>query len=353
MMWLSFLSPLIVALPFLILIGLVGRPRPSRPRCRRCRRSLEGTALLPEACPQCGADLRVPRGVRFGGWRPRLLPLLIGMGAIVLLVAPHFLFARASAPTMVVNSVPIAERVSPTAFEEALRAQGAPAWGWLAAHLHADVLTPDLRRLAAARLTEAVRNGKADVDLMGAADLIRRDEGGAELATALLEALEEPTATTLVHGRSGALAVQLDWPGNAAGPTSLWLRNSARSVTFAERDEAQPGTVRLGDFRHLLVISDIRVGGRSVRPKDPEARVIYHLARPTRIALEAPAPDVGGRVPDVEVDLTWAILGNARGALHPRYPGPPSSWSHVIGLRSATLRANVETKQPVPPAAAP
>lgn len=68
----------------LLVLGLRGRRVDDHPVCRDCGFDLSGVYPASSTCPECGAGLRRPRGVRIGNRRRRWV--LAGVGAALVLV---------------------------------------------------------------------------------------------------------------------------------------------------------------------------------------------------------------------------------------------------------------------------
>lgn len=82
----------------LLVVGLRGRRVSDRPHCRRCAFDLTGVATTsPDSrCPECGASLAAPKGIRRGSRQRRrpalilgVLLLLLGVGGIGALLGPR------------------------------------------------------------------------------------------------------------------------------------------------------------------------------------------------------------------------------------------------------------------------
>ena len=110
---------LLLVLPgfFLLIGGLVGRQLFTEPRCRRCgydvRKSWTGDQDEARPCPECGADLTVPKAVRFGKRQRRLWMIITGAAIMTLVVAammivPMFIWPRSVRPRTQSNTALIA-----------------------------------------------------------------------------------------------------------------------------------------------------------------------------------------------------------------------------------------------------
>jgi len=339
LMGLSVVGLLLGCIPLLLLIGLLGRSRPTRPRCRRCRASLTDAALIPERCSSCGADLRIRGAVRFGGWRPRFRPLLAGLGLLALVSFPMFLSARQQAWVRSINGIVIEEQVSDRRLEEAISTEDAQAWNWLAAHLEAEALTPMQRILATTRLSDTVRNGSVTPELLAAARRTRRADGAAGLAATILSSLPDPELT-VVTSSSTFLTMKLQWPKETLAPYGFWL--SASGPALRTWGGAVDPSADTGPSRVLLVMTGVRVDGQEVRVRRPGDCVIDFLS-PRLIELEVARPMPGSSPPQIEIDLELAILsGEPESVVHARFPGPPPSWRNVLAARGSTIRTQSE-----------
>jgi hypothetical protein len=77
-----------VAGVLLLVVGLRGRRVDDHPLCRKCRFNLRGAPASSDRCPECGHDIRGPRGTVVGHHVKRRLPLVAGLLLIVLSLTP-------------------------------------------------------------------------------------------------------------------------------------------------------------------------------------------------------------------------------------------------------------------------
>lgn len=338
----------LLAAPALILIGLLGRPRSTRPRCRACRTPLTARAELPSACPNCAADLSKRRAVRFSGYRPRVLPLLLGVGLLALLAAPAFIAPRlANQGTRIVNGVLIERGVTEARFEEAMAGRGEQAWSWLSAHLQEGELAPALRARAVEILREAL-SSEVEAGEGGAPVTVASLSGMSRFA-ACVAALDDPK---LVRELAQSLLDQISPPqlrvrasGGDALTIELWWPQRLYSMPWPR---AFPG---MQGQQLLMTATEVRIDGQAVRPTRPGGRVLLSPT-PTQIVLSWPEPkrEAASGEPDetdriereIEIDFDWALLDNPPATITQQgLPGPPQSWPGVLGARKATLRATL------------
>ncbi|MBP7937138.1 MAG: hypothetical protein KA354_21040 [Phycisphaerae bacterium] len=316
---------------FLVYRGIRGVPTLSDPKCSKCGYDLRW--VKPEVhvvCPECGADLKAPRAVRFADHQRR--PRLILIGSLILLAAvavPTGLRITAGL------SRPPSRATTPTrVLVASLATSAGQPWDWNELN----------RRLAAGQmtgqdvvgaidqlinhLTTKANAGREPLHWSGSfvanadqAGLILNEQFG-RLAIAFHGPAPKVSAHTRVRqGKPLAFTVQCDGPWNLAGWRMIW---AIRRVT-------------LDAGRELAVLDPARPEGGPVIPELLSGTGDWPIHG--RMLLDAP---VGKHTLTFDMDMGLVAesvpfrTASERPGQADRWPKPRCKWS-----RSVTVNVEV------------